>query len=239
MRWIFIGTAAGSNEPHRRCSASILEVNGSYYLIDMGTQVIEDLRCRGIDLTKVRLVACTHQHGDHTSGLFSFAMPINLWIKEADPAILLPSEELAQSLKTWLSLTGGPPREDLRIEVFHEGVIYEDENLRLTAIPTRHCRLSYAFFIEAEGKKLLVTGDLLSPTVDFPEIAFQTELDLIICETAHFSPAECIPVYDRAKVKRVLHTHINSYWAPDLAAQMRLPHPYELGEAHDGLEIVL
>ncbi len=41
-------------EPHRRCSAYILEVNGSYYLIDMGTQVIEDLRRRGIGTALIK-----------------------------------------------------------------------------------------------------------------------------------------------------------------------------------------
>lgn len=240
MRLIFIGTSHGVPEPHRRCSSYILEINGGYYLIDMGTQVIEDLRRRGIAVDDVRLAICTHPHGDHTDGIISFADLVNWYFKTADPAILLPDERLVAPLLAWMTATetGKPPRPDLRIGVFHEGVAYEDENMRLTAIPTQHCENSYAFFVEAQGKKLLFTGDLRRPSVDFPQTAFETELDLIVCETAHFSPDECIPFFDKARVKRVLHTHINdSRWAAALSAQTAAPHPYEYGAAFDGMEI--
>ena len=242
MRLIFIGTSHAVPEPHRRCSSYILETGGYYYLIDMGTQTIEDLRRRGIDIDKVRLVICTHPHGDHTDGLISFVDIVNWYFKTADPRILLPDERLISPLKEWVTLTsnGKPPREDLKISAFDEGVAYEDENLRLTAIATRHCERSFAFFIEAEGKKLLFTSDLCSPSVDFPEIAFETGLDLLVCETAHFSPDECIPVFDKTKAKRIIHTHINeSRWAADLNAQINAPHPYEYGAAFDGMEIEL
>ncbi len=242
MRLIFIGTSHGVPEPHRRCSAYILETGGSYYLIDMGTQVIEDLRRRGIDINKVRLAICTHSHGDHTDGLISFVDLVNWYFKSADPLILLPDERMIPPLLGWLSATtdGRPPREGLRLSSFREGTAYEDENLKLAAIRTKHCERSYAFYIEAEGKKLLFTGDLCSPTVDFPQIAFETELDLLVCEAAHFSPDECIPVFDRTKAKRILHTHINdNRRMPALYAQMKKPHPYEYGAAFDGQEIEL
>ena len=242
MRLIFIGTSNGVPEPHRRCSSCILETGGSYYIIDMGTRVIEDLRRRGIDIGAVRLAVCTHPHGDHTDGLISFADLLNWYYKDADPLILLPDGRLIPPLRAWLTATtnGEAPREDLRIEAFREGVAYEDENLRLTAIPTRHCENSYAFFVEGEGKKLLFTGDLCRPSVDFPQIAFETDLDLLVCEAAHFSPDDCIPYFDRTKAKRILHTHINdSRRAAALFAQMKAPHPYEYGAAFDGMEIEL
>ena len=242
MRLIFIGTSHGVPEPHRRCSSYILETNGRYYLIDMGTQVIEDLRRRGVDIGDVRLAICTHPHGDHTDGLVSFADLLNWYYKSADPLILLPDERMIPPLKSWLTVTsnGRPPRPDLRIAAFREGVVYEDEALRLTAIGTRHCENSYAFFVEAEGKRVLFTGDLNHPTVDFPQVAFETALDLIVCEAAHFSPDDCIPVFDKTKAKRVLHTHINdSRRMPALYEQMKRAHPYEYGAAFDGMELVL
>ena len=242
MRLIFIGTSHGVPEPHRRCSAYILEVGGSYYLIDMGTQVIEDLRRRGVDIGKVRLAICTHPHGDHTDGLISFVDLVNWYFKSADPLILLPDERMIPPLVGWLAATtnGRPLREGLRLGSFREGTAYEDENLKLTAIKTQHCECSFAFFIEAERKKLLFTGDLRCPTVDFPQIAFETELDLLVCETAHFSPAECIPVFNKTKAKRILHTHINdSRWMPALYEEMQKSHPYEYGAAFDGQEIAL
>ena len=242
MKIIFYGTSHGVPEPHRRCSSYILEIRGSRYLIDMGTNVIEELRRRGIPIETVRLAICTHPHGDHTDGIIQFADLVNWYFKKADPEILLPDERLPAALKTWLTLNdnGKPPREDLRIGAFGAGVAYEDENLRLTAIPTQHCVNSYAFLIEAEGKRLLFTGDLRHPTADFPQVAFETELDLIVCELAHFSPDDCIPVFDKTKAKRILHSHIHeNRWAAALFGQINKPHPYEYGAAVDGLELEL
>ena len=242
MRLIFIGTSHGVPEAHRRCSSYLLEVGGSYYIIDMGTQTIEDLRRRGIAVEDVRLAICTHPHGDHTNGVISFADLVNWYFRQADPLILLPDENLIPPLRAWLTATGCgmPIREDLRLGVFTAGVAYEDEKLRLTAIPTQHCKNSYAFLVEAEGKKLLFTGDLRRPSVDFPEIAFTEETDLLVCETAHFSPDECIPVFDKTRAKRILQTHIFDFkWGEALTRQLHVPHPYAYGAAHDGMEILL
>lgn len=242
MKLIFIGTSHGVPEANRRCSSCILEANGSYYLVDMGTQVVEDLRKRGIDVDRVRLAICSHPHGDHTDGLISFVDLVNWYFKAADPLILLPDSRLIPPLRAWLTATtnGQPPREGLRIETFREGVAYADENLRVTAIRTQHCENSYAFRIEAENKSVLFTGDLCRPSVDFPQIAFDTETDLLVCETAHFSPDDCIPVFDKTKAKRILHTHVNDKrWADALSRQMNAAHPYAYGVAFDGLEVSL
>lgn len=242
MRIIFNGTSHGVPEHHRRCASYILAVGGSYYLIDMGTQTIEELRRRGVPIEAVRLAICTHPHGDHTNGIVSFTDLVNWYFRKADPAVLLPDERLLAPLKTWLTVNnnGNPPREDLRIGVYGAGVAYEDEKLRLTAIPTQHCVNSFAFLIEAEGKRLLFTGDLKHPTADFPTVAFETELDLIVCELAHFSPDDCVPIFDKTKAKRIIHSHINdSRWGEALYRQLNEPHPYAYGAAFDGLELEL
>ena len=242
MKLIFVGTSHGVPEPDRRCSSCILEVNGSVYLVDMGTQVVEDLRKRRIDVERVRLAICSHPHGDHTDGLISFADLVNWYFKTADPMILLPDSRLIPPLRAWIAATtnGRPLREGLRIETFREGVAYEDENLRITAIRTKHCENSFAFLAQAEDKKVLFTGDLCHPSADFPQIAFETELDLLVCETAHFSPDDCIPLFDKTKAKRILHTHVNDKrWAQALSRQMDKPHPYAYGVAYDGMEVTI
>ena len=240
MKLIFIGTSHGVPEPDRRCSACILEAGGSFYLIDMGTQVIEDLRKRGIAVEDVRLAICSHPHGDHTDGLISFADLVNWYFKSADPLILLPDRRMIPPLRAWISATdeGKPLRGDLRIDAYREGVAYEDENLRVTAFRTKHCANSFALLFEAEGKKVLFTGDLCRPSVDFPQIAFETELDLLVCEAAHFSPEDCIPFFDKTKAKRILHTHIHEKrWADALNRQLAAAHPYAYGTAFDGMEV--
>ena len=242
MRLLFVGTSHGVPEPDRRCSSCILEVNGSCYLIDMGTQVVEDLQKRGIPIEKVRLAICSHAHGDHTDGLISFVDLLNWYYKTANPLILFPDERLISPLCAWIVATneGKPLRDGLRLEAFSEGTVYQDENLKITAIRTKHCENSFAFLIEGEGKRILFTNDLCRPEVDFPKLSAGAEPDLLVCEAAHFSPDDCIPYFDRAKAKRVLYTHVyGKRWNDVLSRQQAETHPYELGVAFDGLEVVI
>ena len=241
MRLVMIGTSHGVPERHRRCSSTLIEINGQYYIVDMGTQTVEDLRRRGIAVEDVRAVLCTHPHGDHTNGLISFVDLANWYFKKAEPRILLPNRELIDAMTAWLAAnqSGTPIREGIRFSVLEAGVVYEDENVTFRAIPTQHCKNSFAFLCEAEGKKILFTGDLRHPSVDFPAAAFEEEIDLILCELAHFSPDDCIPVFDRTKAKKILHTHVSPRWDEELARQIKTPHPYAYGMVMDGQEILL
>nr|MCR4906806.1 hypothetical protein [Clostridiales bacterium] len=64
-------------------------------------------------------------------------------------------------------------------------------------------------------------------------------IDLILCELAHFSADDCIPVFDKTKAKKILHTHISPRWHESLARQMAAKHPYEYGAVQDGMELVI
>ncbi len=238
MKITFIGTSHGVPEPERRCSSAMLEIAGLYYFIDMGTQAIEDLRHRGIAIDDVRGIFITHCHGDHTNGLISFVDLINWYFKTADPTVLLPEQEAIDAMCAWIEANGTKLR-NIRFGVVQEGVAYDDGFLKVTAIRTQHCRTSYAYLIEAEGKKVLFTGDLKHPTVDFPKAAFEEELDLLVCESAHFTPAATEAVLENVKVKCVIHNHISPVWNADLHQMAKNKHPYEYRQAFDGLEITL
>ena len=185
MRITFIGTSHGVPEPHRRCSSYLLETGGKYYIIDMGTQTIEDLRLRQISIDDVKLVICTHPHGDHTDGLISFVDLVNWYFRSAAPTILLPDERLLPPLRGWIAANtdGGSIREGITFGIVEEGEVFDDGAVRITAVRNQHCVNAFSYFVEAEGKKLLFTGDLRHPSVDFPERAFREELDLIVCST--------------------------------------------------------
>lgn len=240
MRLTFIGTSHGVPEPHRRCASYMLEVNGAYYIIDMGTQTIEDLMRLGVAVEDVRLVICTHPHGDHTDGVISFVDLLNWKFKEASPIIMLPWEGLIEPLKAWVcAVEGNPFREGITLSTVQEGVTYQDDNVVITAVRNQHCANAFSYFVEAEGKRILFTGDLKHPSIDFPAPAFELDLDLIVCELAHFTADDAVAVLNKTKAKRVIHAHIAPRRHESLARQLALPHPYEYGAAEDGLEIVL
>lgn len=239
MKLTFIGTSHGVPEPDRRCTCMMLETAGRYYFIDMGTQAIEDLRHRGIAIEDVKGIFITHCHGDHTNGLISFVDLVNWYFKEADPTILIPERESIDALTAWVESNGTKMR-DIKMDVVKEGVTYEDGFLKVTAIRTQHCRTSYAYFVEAEGKELLFTGDLKHPSIDFPAIAYTgIPFDLIVCEQAHFPSTDSKVEFDKTKAKRVIINHSSPRWNNQLHQMLNSPHDYKFGAAHDGLEIVL
>ncbi len=239
MRITFIGTSHGVPDPNRRCTCTMIEVSGRYYFIDMGTQAIEDLADRGIDIHDVRGIFITHPHCDHSDGLVSFVTLISWCFKDADPVISLPQMSMADGLTAWIRGMDEPVRENLRYQETKPGVVYDDGFVKITAIPTQHCRNSYAYYIEGDGKKVLFTGDLKSADVDFPQIAFEESMDLIIIEAAHFSPDIAEQVLEKCDVKCVAYHHINSGWLEQLGHNRNKKHSYKYILTTDGLELVL
>jgi len=209
MKITFVGSSHGVPEPNRKCTCIMLEVGANIYFIDMGTSAIDALRTRGRSMDAVKGVFITHMHGDHTNGLIPFVDVITWYFKTPDPVIYLPMVEAAQALNQWLEATFTKPNaeKEMQYRQTEPGVIFEDDAIKVTAIATQHCHKSYAYLVEAEGKKVLFTGDLKRPGVDFPEIAKQITLDLVVCESAHFPAVEYLPVFEQCDIKDVCVTH--------------------------------
>ena len=188
MRILFLGTSHGVPEGDRRCSSILLEVEDRYYFFDMGTQAIEDLRRRHIPIESVKGVFITHMHGDHTNGLVSFVDLLSWYFKDASPRIVLPEAIGIEVLRAWLMVNHCTLREDLEFQETREGMVFNDGVIKVSAVKTQHIDPSYAYLIEAEGRRIVITGDLKDPEIDFPLPAVQDRTDLVIAESAHFSP---------------------------------------------------
>jgi len=86
------------------------------------------------------------------------------------------------------------------------GFIYEDDRLRLSAHPTKHADQSYAFCIEADGKRIVYSGDVRKPG-EIGEL--YDGADVGIMELAHFPPEEVVSGLKGRKVGRLIITHLN------------------------------
>lgn len=240
MRIVFIGTSHGVPEANQRCSCTMIEVEDRRYFIDMGTQAIEDLRKRNIPVESVKGIFITHMHGDHTDGLISFIDIINWYFKAADPVILLPEKEAIDAISGWLDVNGVPMRE-MKLGVVSEGVTFDDGFVRITAFRTQHCRVSYSYLVEAEGKRVLFTGDLSckGPETDFPRQVLEEETDLVICEAAHFPATAYKNIFTSGKVKKVCYNHYVPWNIPHIQTMMNDLSPLPVVMANDGTEITL
>ena len=189
MRITFIGTTHGVPEPNRKYSCSLIEAGGRKYLIDVGTDPMPELINRGIHPNEITALFVTHTHSDHIGGLVPYVSLMSWFYMEARPQIYLPELRVVDGLKAWLGATHGTLREDIPFFEIREGLIYDDGVLKVTAMKTGHILNAYAFILEAEGKKVLFTGDMKhidGPTADYARYVTDDDFDLVVAECAHF-----------------------------------------------------
>ena len=208
MKITFFGSSHGVPEPDRHCSCIMVETAGNYYFLDMGMLAVDAMRRRGLSMDQVKGVFISHMHGDHTDGLVQFVDLITWYFKTPDPAIFLPKIEAGEVIDAWLKVTlnDGTKKMDYRKTV--AGPLYDDGVLKVTAYATQHCEDSFAYLLEAEGKRVLFTGDLANPGRDFPPV--EGTLDLMIGESAHFPATAYLPVLENLDVKKVCITHYSN-----------------------------
>ena len=155
MRINFFGTSHGVPEANRRCSSALITLDENHrYFIDMGTCSIENLVTCGISVDSIKAIFLTHMHGDHTNGLIDFLDLCSWYYRSATPSVFFPETDGIEPMKAWLAANGTEMRSDIPLETVHEGVLYDDGILRVTAFRTTHCRTSYAYLLEAGGKRV-------------------------------------------------------------------------------------
>lgn len=243
MKITFFGSSHGVPEANRHCSCAMITVGdgegAARYFIDMGMQAADELVTRNIQIESVRAVFITHMHGDHTNGIISFADLCNWYFTDASPRLFFPEAEAIDAMKAWIRANGNLLRDGIGTETVSEGEVYDDGVLRVSAYRTRHSKVSFAYLVEAEGKRVLFTGDLKGPTVDFPCEAARGGLDLVICECAHFSAAEYAKVFPELSVRRAV---VNHYPPNKIASVYELAEqvaPLPVALANDGMELEL
>ena len=205
MKITFLGSSHGVPEANRKCSCLMVEVGENIYFVDMGTPVVDEMRRLGKSMDAVKGVFITHVHGDHTDGLVQFVDLITWYFKTPNPVIVTPDLRMEQAINNWLDITLNGKHSSLEYRQTTEGVVYDDGVLKVSAIPTQHCPGAHAYVLEAEGKTVLCTGDLANPGRDFPYV--DKELDLLVCESAHFPTTDYLPVLEKQQTKNICVTH--------------------------------
>lgn len=216
MKIRFLGTSHGLPEANRFCSSTMIEVNGAIYVIDVGGPLLDMLLKAGKTPLDVKGIFITHAHADHMAGLYGFLDSVNWYYKQASMKIFMPEQKVCDLLSELLEFVGNRPVDTSRIcwEIVQEGVFYEDEKIKITSFPTAHLkklgRPSYGYCVEAEGKKVVFTGDLSQwlEEDDYPEVATSQETDMVICEFAHFTPEQIEVYMAKTKTKQFWFNHV-------------------------------
>ncbi len=242
MKITFLGTSHGVPQPGRRCSCTMIQVGGNTYFVDMGISPINDMMEMGVEIGSVKGIFVTHPHSDHTNGFAEYCSLLSWFFtdrKSFDPTILLPDIRLKYALISLFDVQSGRLY-DFKFKEIAKGVIYDDGTLRVTAYPTMHCqpRPSYAFLLEAEGKRVVFTGDIAHPTKDFPISAFDEPVDLLVCEGAHFHALDYLDTLKGRDIKKICPNH---YVDPNIPvfAELKNALGADLTLATDRMEVIV
>ena len=241
MKLYTLGTSHGAAEKGRSCSGSLLEVNGSYYLLDCGADIESKLVNMDIDPADIRAVFISHMHADHVGSLVGMTKRIahQYNVKGNTARVFLPEKDAIAPYIAWLEAMhfwlDNIDRFDM--QGVEEGFIYSDENIEVTAIKTKHMSggkyPSFAYMIEGEGKRFLYTGDLACDFSDYPSVVYETDFDLILSELVHFSVDKNLDAIIKSRTKMMVFTHVGLQKIPQIEAAAPCI-PFRTVVANDG-----
>ncbi len=209
----FLGTSHGVPAADRFCSSVMLTVGDAVYLIDAGAPVSKELLRYGKQMQQLRAVFITHTHGDHTAGLLQLCDLMTWYYTDCSADFYVPEQAYVDALRGMIHAGGVPHMDDSRVRfrIPAEGLVYEDEYLRVAYIRTAHTAVSYAILITevATGRRVLFGGDFSNnlQAHDIPS-AIREDIDGFVCEMAHFGVSHLEPYLADCRAQRVLFTHV-------------------------------
>ncbi|MBQ9760321.1 MAG: MBL fold metallo-hydrolase [Clostridia bacterium] len=245
MKLTFIGTSDGIPRADRYCTCMMLETGGSVYLIDAGAPVCDIFPRMGRSIEEIRAIFNTHIHADHAEGIYRIADLVNGYYKNHEMDIYVADAVYSEQVIGLIEMASGHPgtkfdRARVRFSEIDVAKPYEDENIKVSYFPTGHIDKpyhSYAMLVEAEGKRLLFTGDLSKNLRDddIPTVAFEEGMiDLMVCEFAHIRPEYMMPYLPRIKAKRVFFNHTTSEEKIAMVREMNGKYSFAAAVPSDG-----
>ena len=223
MKLHIFGSCSGTEPmPGRHHTGMAFDINGRIYWFDAGEGSSHTAHCMGVDLLSVTDVFISHPHMDHIGGLGNLLWNMNKLTKVTghstkygDVTVHIPVLESYDAIITLLKNTEGgynAPYGTLGHRVT-DGVVLKNGDVTVTAIHNTHLPKdtdgwrSFTFLIEAEGKRIIYSGDVGG--VSDIEPLFDRECDLLLMETGHHIAEEvCQKVITRGyPVKSICFVH--------------------------------
>ncbi|MFT5140993.1 MAG: ribonuclease BN (tRNA processing enzyme) [Lysobacterales bacterium] len=210
---VLLGTGTPNADPDRFGPSLAIVVNDTPYLVDFGPGVVRRAAAahrngiNGLEVSKLEHAFVTHLHSDHTSGYPDLILTPWVLEREAPLKVFGPKGlkdmtehiQLAYKIDIDVRLNGLEPAntEGYKVEVteIEPGVIFQDENVKVTAFSVPHgsWKPAFGYRFDTADKSIVVSGDT-GPNEKLVEIC--NGCDILVHEvysTAGF--ARRIPVW--------------------------------------------
>ncbi|HLR62475.1 MAG TPA: ribonuclease Z [Lentibacillus sp.] len=160
MELVFLGTGSGVPSKERNVSATalkLLQEQNSIWLFDCGEATQHQILHTSIKPRKITKIFITHMHGDHIFGLPGL-LSSRSFQGGKDLLTVYGPEGIKDYIETSLAVSETTLAYPLSIVEFTEGVLFEDEQFRVTCKKLEHGIPSYGFRISEKDKpgRLLV-----------------------------------------------------------------------------------
>ena len=176
---VLLGTGTPNADPERSGPAVAVLVNGTPYVVDAGPGIVRRAAAAALDgitplvVPNLRHLFLTHLHSDHTVGMPDLIF--TPWVLEREAPLQLYGPSGSQGMVAHLlaaysedisvRLEGLEPANALGYQVdVHEigpGLVFEDENVKVTAIPVHHgdWQQAFGFKFETADRVVVISGD--------------------------------------------------------------------------------
>jgi ribonuclease BN (tRNA processing enzyme) len=181
-RLVLLGTGTPHPDPDRSGSATAVVVNGRAYLIDFGPGVVRraaaaklDKGIAELDPVNITTVFLTHLHSDHTAGYPDLIL--TPWTMGRDkplevygpPGLKKMTEHLLAAYSEDIAIRRdglekeSPEGIKVNAHEIRTGVVFKDENVTVTAFPTKHgeWETSFGYRFDTKDRSIVISGDTI------------------------------------------------------------------------------
>lgn len=195
-------TILGSGTPipsiERFGPSTLIEYKGKKYLFDVGRGTTIRLNQIGINAAEIDYLFLTHLHSDHITGFADLWLTGWIWQRRNDLNVYGPEgiegfitytqKAFSSDIAFRRKQTGlSPDGLKLNLMPVQQGVIYKDNDVRITAIRVEHGAVenAYGYRFDTDKHSVLLSGDT---TFSKNLIHHGKDVDLLIHELAVIEP---------------------------------------------------